>query len=225
MEAKKSEKEKTENKRGTLYLIGFVVALSFAYITLEWSRENAPVWKPVAKTIENIEPIYNIPRTRDLPPAPPPAPINAVDEFKVVDRELQKLEDETPTVEPTETGDTKSPVITGPVTQYTVVEEEDPITFAEIMPRFNGDVNEYLSKNIKYPQIAIETNIQGRVTCQFVINRDGSIVDVEVVRSVDPSLDREAVRVIKSMPKWRPGIQNGKPVRVRFFLPVVFRLM
>ena len=82
----------------------------------------------------------------------------------------------------------------------------------------------YLAENIKYPMIAQENGIQGRVICQFVVNKDGSIVDINVVRSVDPSLDKEAIRVIKSMPKWKPGMQRGKAVRVKFTLPVVFRL-
>jgi protein TonB len=82
----------------------------------------------------------------------------------------------------------------------------------------------FLSENIKYPVIAQENGIQGRVICNFVVERDGSITDVQVVRGVDPSLDKEAVRVIQSMPKWKPGMQRGKPVRVRFTLPVVFRL-
>ena len=83
----------------------------------------------------------------------------------------------------------------------------------------------YLADNIKYPVIAQENGIQGRVICQFVVNKDGSIEDIQVVRSAgDKSLDNEAVRVIKTMPKWHPGKQRGKAVRVRFTLPVVFKL-
>ena len=83
---------------------------------------------------------------------------------------------------------------------------------------------QFLSKNIKYPTIAQENGVQGRVICQFVVNRDGSIVDVKVIRGVDAYLDKEAVRVIQSMPKWKPGKQRGKAVRVRYTLPVMFRL-
>jgi protein TonB len=95
------------------------------------------------------------------------------------------------------------------------------------MPEFPGGQSalmKYLSENIRYPVIAQENGIEGRVICSFVVERDGSITDVQVVRGVDPSLDREAVRVIQSMPKWKPGKQRGKPVRVRFTLPIVFRL-
>jgi periplasmic protein TonB len=95
----------------------------------------------------------------------------------------------------------------------------------EQMPQFpDGDVSAYLSSHILYPEVARENGIQGRVICQFVVNQDGSIVDVIVVRGVDSSLDKEAVRVIQGMPKWIPGKQGGKPVRVKFTLPIIFRL-
>ena len=83
---------------------------------------------------------------------------------------------------------------------------------------------DYLHKSIRYPAIAEENGIQGRVVCTFVVERDGSITDIKVVRSVDPSLDKEAVRVLKAMPKWIPGKQNGSAVRVKFTLPVTFKL-
>jgi protein TonB len=95
------------------------------------------------------------------------------------------------------------------------------------MPEFPGGMSElmqYFSKNIKYPAIAQENGTQGRVIVQFVVNRDGSIVDPVVVRSVDPYLDREALRVIMAMPKWKAGMQRGKSVRVKFTVPVQFRL-
>ena len=82
----------------------------------------------------------------------------------------------------------------------------------------------FLSNNIKYPQISQENGVQGRVIVQFVVNSDGSIVDAQVVRGVDPYLDKEALRVIKMMPKWSPGKQRGKPVRVKYTVPVMFRL-
>ena len=91
-------------------------------------------------------------------------------------------------------------------------------------PGGNAAMMKFLSDNIKYPVIAQENGIQGRVICNFVVERDGSITDVQVVRGVDPSLDKEAVRVIQQMPRWTPGKQRGQAVRVRFTLPVVFRL-
>lgn len=107
---------------------------------------------------------------------------------------------------------------------------EDDVVFVivESMPEFPGGQQalfKYLSENVKYPVIAQENGIQGRVVCQFVVNKDGSIDDIEVVRSGgDPSLDKEAIRVIKSMPKWKPGKQRGKAVRVKYSVPVTFSL-
>ena len=95
------------------------------------------------------------------------------------------------------------------------------------MPSFpggNAALMKYLGDNIKYPVVAQENGVQGRVVVSFVVERDGSITDVKVVRSVDPSLDREAVRVVSTMPKWIPGKQNGSAVRVKYNVPVAFRL-
>jgi protein TonB len=106
-------------------------------------------------------------------------------------------------------------------------EPEKVFDMVEQMPTFPGGQTElmaYLGKNIKYPTIAQENGTQGRVIIQFVVERDGSISDVHVARGVDPYLDKEAVRVVKSMPKWLPGKQNGKAVRVKFTVPVMFRL-
>ena len=97
----------------------------------------------------------------------------------------------------------------------------------EEMPSFpggQGALMQFLSSNIKYPVVAQENGVQGRVIVGFVVEKDGSITDVKVMRSVDPSLDREAQRVVKAMPKWKPGKQNGSAVRVKYTVPVVFRL-
>ena len=106
-------------------------------------------------------------------------------------------------------------------------EEQQIFQVVEEMPEFpggQGALLQFLAKSIKYPVIAQENGIQGRVTCSFVVNKDGSIVDAEVIRGVDPSLDKEAIRVINTMPKWSPGKQRGKPVRVKYTVPVTFRL-
>lgn len=105
--------------------------------------------------------------------------------------------------------------------------ESQTFTVVEVMPKFPGGENallEFINKSIKYPVIAQENGIQGRVICSFVINKDGSIKDVEVMRGVDPSLDQEAVRVLSSMPAWEPGKQKGNPVRVKYTVPITFHL-
>ncbi|MBP3573066.1 MAG: energy transducer TonB [Prevotella sp.] len=106
-------------------------------------------------------------------------------------------------------------------------EENKVFDVVEQMPSFPGGpaaLMKYLSENMRYPAVAEENGIQGRVTVQFVVEKDGSVTDVKTMKSVDPALDREAERVVKSMPKWIPGKQNGSAVRVKYFVPVVFRL-
>ena len=107
-------------------------------------------------------------------------------------------------------------------------EEETKIfTVVEQMPSFPGGPSalmQYLSKNIKYPPFAEENGIQGRVVCTFVVERDGSVTDIHIAKGVDSSLDKEAIRVVSAMPKWIPGRQNGQMVRVKYTLPVTFRL-
>ena len=105
--------------------------------------------------------------------------------------------------------------------------EQKVFDVVEQMPSFPGGPSalfEYLSANVKYPPVAEENGVQGRVICTFIVERDGSITDVRVVKSVDPVLDKEAVRVLKSMPRWIPGKQNNSAVRVKYTTPVTFRL-
>ena len=107
------------------------------------------------------------------------------------------------------------------------VEETKVFTVVEQMPMFPGGdaaLMSYLANNIHYPTVAAENGVQGRVVVGFVVERDGSITDVSVLRGVDPSLDREAMRVVKNMPRWTPGKQNGSAVRVKYQVPVAFRL-
>ena len=114
-----------------------------------------------------------------------------------------------------------------PVEEKKVVEDNKVFDVVEQMPDFPGGMSalmSYLNKNIRYPVVAEENGIQGRVIVTFVVERNGSITDVQVVKSVDPSLDKEAIRVVKSMPNWIPGKQNGSAVRVKYTLPVTFKL-
>ena len=125
---------------------------------------------------------------------------------------------------------TETPVTTTNKKEETPVKQQEPVQSntvydaVEQMPAFPGNLNGFISSNLKYPAIAEENGVQGRVIVQFVVDRDGSISDIKVVRSVDASLDREAVRLVRSMPRWTPGKQNGKAVRVRYTLPINFRL-
>ena len=113
------------------------------------------------------------------------------------------------------------------ITEAQAQRKDKVYDIVEVMPQYPGgmpELMEYLAKNIKYPIQAQKKGIEGRVTVRFIVEKDGSISNVTVVRHIHPLLDKEAVRVIKAMPKWSPGMLNGKPVRVKFNIPVAFRL-
>lgn len=225
LDVKKSPKASLEDKKFIYLLVGFVLALSLVYIAFEWTNKEITVYEDV-DTDFVFEEELDIVQTAETPPPPPPPPaapvvvevLNVVENTEEVEAvEIVSEDDETEEI-----------VIDVPVAAP-IEEEEEEVVFqvVEKMPQFPGGQQalfEYLSKNIRYPVIAQENGLQGRVICQFVVNSDGSIVDIVVVRSVDPSLDKEAVRVIQSMPKWQPGEQRGKAVRVKYTLPVNFRL-
>ena len=228
MEIKKTPKADLENKKSTWLLVGYVIVLAFMFIAFEWTKRDIKIDTSQAITDlvfeEEIIPITEQPE-QAAPPPPPAAPPIA--------ETLTIVEDDADVEETT--------IATSEETNQAVeikyvpvaVEEEEPeeqtiFEVVEQMPEFpNGGMAglmQYLSKNIKYPTIAEENGTQGRVTVQFVVNRDGSIVDAKVLRGVDPYLDKEAIRVISSMPKWKPGMQRGKAVRVKYTVPVMFRL-
>ena len=225
LDVKKSPKASLEDKKFIYLLVGFVLALSLVYIAFEWTNKEITVYEDV-DTDFVFEEELDIVQTAETPPPPPPPPaapvvvevLNVVENTEEVEAvEIVSEDDETEEI-----------VIDVPVAAP-IEEEEEEVVFqvVEKMPQFPGGQQalfEYLSKNIRYPVIAQENGLQGRVICKFVVNYDGSIVDIVVVRSVDPSLDKEAVRVIQSMPKWQPGEQRGKAVRVKYTLPVNFRL-
>jgi TonB family C-terminal domain len=227
MTEKKSKQKNIENKRSLFLLMGLVVVLGAVFIVFEWGRsEERVVNIRIANGITEID-LIEIPPT--MPPRPP-KPLNQTntDIFKIVEHDPTTNLPE-PTDKPVLPGIDYGQDTTGfsmPSGGFGgVVEPVDTIIdIPDLMPKFKGDLNKWLSKNIKYPQTAINNDIQGRVICQFVVGKDGSITDIVVVRSVDKSLDNEARRVITAMPKWQPGIQNGSPVKVRFTLPVQFTL-
>lgn len=105
----------------------------------------------------------------------------------------------------------------------TIKNDEEVYSVVECMPSFPGNVNQWLSANVVYPDAAAKNDIQGKVFIKFVVRKDGTITNVEVMRSIDSLLDNEAIRVIKLMPKWRPGYNNGIPVSCWFVLPITFR--
>ena len=227
MEIKKSPKADLESKKSTWLLVGYVIVLALMFVAFEWTKRDIKIDTSQAITDlvfeEEIIPITEQPE--QVTPPPPEAPSIA--------ETLTIVEDD---ADVEETAIVSSEELNQAVEIKYVpvaVEEEEPeeqtiFEVVEQMPEFpNGGMAglmQYLSKNIKYPTIAQENGTQGRVTVQFVVNKDGSIVDAKVLRGVDPYLDKEAVRVIMGMPKWKPGMQRGKPVRVKYTVPVMFRL-
>lgn len=119
----------------------------------------------------------------------------------------------------------EKPVQEAPKIEAPKAEVENKIfTVAEQMPTFKGNVNQWLSSHIQYPAVAAENGIQGRVIVKFVVGRDGSVSQAQIARGVDPALDREALRVVNSMPRWNPGMNNGQPANVWFTLPITFKI-
>ena len=230
MEIKKSPKADLERGKGLSLLLGLVVGLSVMFVGFEWSTRDVMVVQESEQVADVIaEEEVEITRPENTPPPPPPPPAPVVTEvLNVVEDDVEIEQQDILTSE-----DTQEAAQTAVYTPPAAVEEEEEeaaqqiFTVVEEMPEFpggNAELLKYLAKSIKYPVIAQENGIQGRVICAFVVNRDGGIVDAEVLRGVDPSLDKEALRVIMAMPKWKPGKQRGKPVRVKYTVPVTFRL-
>ncbi|HKL92798.1 MAG TPA: energy transducer TonB [Bacteroidales bacterium] len=226
MEVKKSKKASLEGTQSTNILMGIVVGLSFMFIAFEYAQRDIVIDEiDTSGDILVEEEIIEITRRFTPPPPPPPETVQA-DLIDIV--EDNTLEEE---VEFQSTEDEQKDAV---IINYgegdgegEVYAEDEIFAVVEEMPSFPGGdaaLMSYISKNIKYPSIATENGIQGRVICTFVINRDGKVTNAEVIRSVDPSLDKEALRVINNMPAWKPGKQRGKPVRVKYTLPIVFRL-
>ena len=232
MEVKKSSKANLENKKGIFFEIGLIVALACIFLAFEWKvnmkdKEDFIVTVPEELVEEEIIPITQ--QMLKPPPPPPPAP-RLTDLIEIVDEEINL--DDVLEIEDVEANVANRRVydFSGQGNGYgdeygdEYSDEAEVFAVVEDMPKFPGNVQQWISKNIKYPMIAQENNIQGRVFVQFVIERDGSVTDVKVARSVDPSLDKEAIRVVKAMPKWTPGKQRNKPVRVSYTVPINFQL-
>ncbi len=230
MEIKKSPKANLENKKFLFMEIGLVIALLMVLGAFEWSTTEgtdlANLGDETAVVIEEEQ----VPITQEEQLPPPEVPKEPVmsdiidivdDDIKVEDNFLLSTEDDAS--------------LGVEIRDYVVeqveeeeVEEEVPFAIVEQKPTFQGgDANtftKWVFSKIVYPEIAKENGVQGRVTLQFTIETDGSVKNVKVLRGVDSSLDKEAVRVVSSSPKWKPGMQRNKPVRVKYTFPVVFQL-
>ena len=227
MEVKKSKSANLENKKGTWVLMGLVTVFALLFVAFEWTQHEKKYDGDILDAgdiilEEEVIPI-TMPEKKTVPP--PPQAVSQAEVLNIVedDAEIEETtlvsnEDQAVFVEVTDDV---------PVVVEEVEEEQEIFQVVENMPEFPGGTQallQYLKKNIKYPTICQEQGIQGRVVVQFVVNKDGSIVDPEVIKPINPYLDKEALRVVSTMPKWKPGSQRGKPVRVKFTLPVQFKL-
>ena len=222
MELKKSKEANLEDKRIVFFFVGLVMVSAVVLMGFVYEKAIIPE-KQIVEKDDGLgdELVFEIPPEEEIPEeepetAPPPPVIEEIEiveddeevediDFSAMDEEIEEVPDDEP-----------DEIVAEPIAD-----------FAEVEPTFPGGESammEWIQKNIEYPQLAVEMGEQGIVYCQFVVNRDGSIEQVKIVRGVSDALDDEAKKVVKRMPKWTPGEQAGKKVRCRFTLPIHFRL-
>lgn len=226
-EVKKSPKANLEPHKTTAILMGIVVAVALMFFAFEWSSQTSKLDESIIVQDVLAEEEMEITRRDPTPPPPPPPP--APETPEIIEIVQEKVEHKVDINMEDDANKQQMQTFVPPPPPKPKKEEvsEEIFMVVEDQPEFPGGQSalmKFLGDNIKYPVIAQENGIQGRVITNFVVEKDGSITDVQVVRGVDPSLDKEAVRVIQSMPRWKPGKQRGSAVRVRFTLPVQFRL-
>ncbi len=221
MKAKKYRHADLENKRGIFFQIGLIVALGASLAAFEWGAPSNTPYQPV-DVDPYIEVQEMIPITKHEEPKKELPKIKALDKLILVD-ETYDGPDCDPDISSEDTG--------APIDIPEVISEPDeaPSTFhvVEHMPKFPGGhaaLLKYIANSIKYPVICVETGISGRVYVSFVVNEKGQVVEAKVVRSPDANLSAEALRVVNSMPRWTPGRQRDKAVRVAYTIPVNFVL-
>ena len=228
MEIKKSEKASLENKRLLFVEIGMVLALGVVLLAFEWSSRDKKSSDILTENQQIIDEEM-IPITQETPPPPPE--MNQIqllsDNIDIVDDDI-KVDDIDFSTEDDANMGVEIMDYHEEVVEETVEDEAIPFVLVEKKPRFNGgDANEFskwVNQRLVYPEIAKENGVQGRVMLQFQVNADGTVSNVKVLRGVDPSLDKEAVRVVSSSPKWEPGMQRDRKVKVTYTFPVIFQL-
>jgi protein TonB len=226
MDLKKSTKADLENKKVIFRQLGLVLALSVILFAFEWKTYEKTIVDMGARQAEDI-PEEIIPITEQKVKPPPPPPPKQVVKINVVEDDIEVEDDINIDVEADQNTEMQDYVAPVKVEEEESAEEMQIFMVVESMPEFPGgeaNLYKFLAENIKYPQMAKESGIQGRVFVTFVVERDGSVTDVRVLRGIGGGCDEEAIRVVKAMPKWTPGKQRGKSVRVQYNLPVKFTL-
>ena len=229
MEIKKTEKASMENKRFLFTEIGMVIALLIVWGAFSYtSREKKVATLEADQTVVEIEDM--VPITEETPPPPEAAPKIPIlsDQIDIVDDNIKVDDSMFQNIEDSNEGFEIMDYIESAPEEETIEEEAIPFQLVEEKPSFNGgDANEFskwVNSRLVYPEIAKENGVQGRVTLQFTVNADGTVSNVKVLRGVDSSLDKEAVRVVSSSPKWKPGKQRDRAVKVTYTFPVIFQL-
>ena len=227
MEVKKSAKANLENKKLFFAEIGLVAALLVVWGAFEYtSKEKKESTLEADNTVIIEEEI--VPITESTPPPPEAAPKIPVlsDQIEIVTDDIQ-VDDMFQSPDDDNTGVEIMDYVEE-VQEEVIEEEAIPFQLVENKPKFNGgDANEFskwVNQRLVYPEIAKENGVQGRVMLQFTVNADGSVSNVKVLRGVDPALDKEAMRVVSSSPKWTPGKQRDRAVKVTYTFPVIFQL-
>lgn len=226
MEVKKTPKADLESKKTVFLQIGLVVALSLVLVAFEWTSTDVNVdFSLQDEDIEVEEEIIPITRQEEVKPPPPPPPPAVADILNIVEDDVEL--DEELEIMDTEMSQDDIVDFSNMVFEEETREEGEIFMIVEEMPEFPGGteaLQKYLAQSVRYPVIAQENGIQGRVYIQFVINQNGEVTNATILRGVDPSLDREALRVVEAMPKWKPGKQRNRPVRVSYTVPINFVL-
>jgi len=226
MQIKKSPKADLENKKTVFMQIGHVVVLSLILIAFELTSADVNVdFSLMEEEIEVEEEIIPITRQEEVKPPPPPPPPAVSDILNIVEDDVE-LDDELEIMD-TEMDQDAMVDYSNMVIEEETRDEGEIFMIVEEMPEFPGgtaELQKYLATSVRYPVIAQENGVQGRVYIQFVINQNGEVTNAVVLRGVDPSLDKEALRVVQAMPKWKPGKQRNRPVRVSYTVPINFVL-
>ena len=228
MELKKSKAADLEKRKGMFSTIGLVVTLAIVLVAFEWTKgEDKGIDENVVSEIEFEDDMMQITRREEPKPEPKPEQPKVAEVLDIVDDDVEIDDDFDFDMEATENTEYDFTSMMGDDDEE--IEEEEVFYIVEDMPTFNGgdpatEFRKYIAQNLQYPEIAAENGVSGRVIVQFAVNKFGKVVDAKIVRSVDSALDREAVRVVMSSPKWTPGKQRGKAVKVLFTFPINFVL-
>lgn len=223
MHLKKAPAKNMERFKGTFFQIGLIISLLAIFLAFQWKVYNRKEII-IPNGITHVPDIDLVPITKPKPPPPPAANLSQFD--------IVKNDDliEIPEISLNTEGDETTPIPEPPPIVQVPDKYEDsyaPFIYVEQMPEFPGGPRamfEFLSRNVRYPRLAQETGIQGTVFVSFIVEPDGSISNIKVLRGIGGGCDEEAIRLYSSMPRWKPGIQSGRAVRVQFSASVTFRL-